>query len=153
MIINRKWDMDYIELKNQLDTFIDQKNLRHSEQRYVILRTLWEESGKHLSAEEIYDRVKKEENIGIATVYRALKLFTSCNICKELRFDKNVSRYEIKYGKKHHDHLICIKCGKYIEVINHDIEALQDEIAEKNEFVLKSHKMELYGICKECRTK
>ena len=143
--------MEYNDIKNQLDNYIEAKNLRHSEQRYAILRTLWEESGKHLSAEEIYDRVKQGEEIGIATVYRTLKLFTDCNICKELRFNKNVRRYEIKYGKKHHDHLICIKCGKYIEVMNEDIEELQKQIAQDNNFILQSHKMELYGICDDCQ--
>ena len=145
--------MKFTELKNQLDLCIDRKNLRHSEQRYIILKALWEESDKHLSAEEIYDRVKQDEDIGIATVYRALKLFKSCNICKELRFNQNVSRYEIKYGTEHHDHLICVNCGKYIEVVDSEIEVLQEQIAKNNDFILQSHKMELYGLCKECQQK
>lgn len=151
MIINRKKNMKFDDVKNRLDDHIEHRNLRHSEQRYVILKTLWDANSKHLSAEEIYDRIKKEEDIGIATVYRALKLFKACNICRELRFNQNVSRYEIKYGKKHHDHLICINCGKFIEVMNKDIEELQDKIAEKNNFIIKSHKMELYGLCDECQ--
>ena len=82
--------MKFTELKNQLDLCIDRKNLRHSEQRYIILKALWEESDKHLSAEEIYDRVKQDEDIGIATVYRALKLFKSCSNVSEfllIKFD------------------------------------------------------------------
>ncbi|HMA63067.1 MAG TPA: Fur family transcriptional regulator [bacterium] len=143
--------LNYKQLKTKLNQCLEQNNMRHSEQRYIILKALWEESGKHLSAEEIYDRVKQDEDIGIATVYRTLRLLTDCKICKEFKFDQNVSRYEITYGKKHHDHLICIKCGKYIEVMNQDIEIIQKQIAEDNDFILQSHKMELYGLCKDCQ--
>ena len=143
--------MKFEKLKNKLDYYIEQQNLRHSEQRYIILKVLWESNKKHLSAEEIYDRIKKDENIGIATIYRALKLFTKFDICNELRFNRNFSRYEVKYGEKHHDHLICIQCGKNIEVVNNEIEKLQKKIADNNNFKLKSHKMELYGICEDCQ--
>lgn len=140
--------MKFGKLKAKLDDYIEKEGLRHSSQREEVLRTLWQ-SDKHLSADELYEIVK--DKIGIATVYRSLNLFTDCGICNEIYFTNENTRYEISYGKKHHDHLICEKCGKYIEVRNDKIENLQKKIAKENNFVLKSHKMDLYGICEECQ--
>ena len=117
--------------------------MRHSSQREEVLRTLWQ-SEKHLSAEELYNEVK--ENIGIATVYRSLNLFTECGLCNEIYFNNETTRYEISYGKKHHDHLICEKCGKYIEVRNDKIEEIQEKIAKDNNFLLKKSILNIFFL-------
>jgi Fur family ferric uptake transcriptional regulator len=62
-----------------------------------------------------------------------------------------VTRYEHLFGHEHHDHLICLNCGKYIEVVEPAIEELQAKLAQKNNFQVLRHRMELYGVCQDCR--
>jgi len=61
--------------------------------------------------------------------------------------------YEKSYNKKHHDHLVCINCGKIIEFYNEDVERLQDEICRKYQFVATEHRLGIKGYCKECQDK
>lgn len=127
------------------------KNLKHSRQRLDIL-DVFLSTNKHLTVEELYGIVKKRfPRIGCATVYRALKLFCECGLCRELKFEDGVSRYEHLYGQEHHDHLICTKCGKLVEVVDEDIERLQDKLFKACGFAPQRHRMELYGVCKKCK--
>ena len=144
--------MDFYQGKKILDEYAVKKRLRNSKQRDVILR-IFLETTKHLTSEELYGLVKQKlPNIGIATIYRTLKLFCECKIAAELKFNREKSRYETLLYTKHHDHLICLKCGKLIEIYDDEIERLQKKLSKKNNFILKSHKLELYGFCKECQT-
>ncbi len=131
--------------------YIKQKNLKYSQKRVIILNSLLR-SKKHLTAEELYQSSKaKDASIGIATVYRTLKLLCECGIAQEIKFSQETPRYEPVWGHEHHDHLICILCGKFEEVIDKRIEKLQEELAQKYGFILTQHKLELYGICNKCR--
>ena len=96
---------------------------------------------------------KRLPTIGYATIYRTLKLLCECGICRKLRVENGISRYEPLYGHEHHDHLICLKCGRFIEVVNLDIEKLQEKIAKAEGFILMRHRLVMYGICKSCRNK
>jgi Fur family ferric uptake transcriptional regulator len=107
----------------------------------------------HLSAEELYQKVQKvDPGIGLTTVYRTLKLLTEAGLAKERRFGGEPQGVFEKQDEKHHDHLICTRCGKIIEFNEPALEAIQDEVAKKYGFVVEDHKMELYGLCKTCRT-
>jgi Fur family ferric uptake transcriptional regulator len=133
--------------------FLSRKNLRLTSQRSMILETFLKEEG-HLTSEELYGIVKrKNKSIGSATVYRTLKLLSESGIAREVDFGDGVVRYEHKYGHAHHDHLICERCGKGIEVLDERIEALQKKLARKHGFILTGHKMYLLGLCPECRKK
>ena len=140
--------------KKELDIFeahIRNKNLKYTEQRIQILKTFLE-TERHLTAEELYILVKKEfPSIGYATICRTIKLLCECELCRELKIEDGVTRYEHLYGHEHHDHLICINCGSFVEVVSPEIERLQEKLSEENDFVLKRHRLELYGICKKCR--
>ena len=108
----------------------------------------------HITSEELYDRAKKRNrSIGQATVYRTLKLLSEAGIARVVDFGDGVVRYEHGYGSEHHDHLICERCGRHIEVLDERIEALQNRLAEKHGFKLTGHTMYLYGICRTCREK
>ncbi len=142
--------MDFYQAKKHLDEHILKNNLKSSEQRNTILR-IFLASSKHLTSEELYDLAKNQiPNIGIATIYRTLKLFSACKIANELKFNRGKTRYEPLLDTKHHDHLICLKCGNLTEIFDDEIERLQEKLSKKNDFVLKSHKLELYGFCKDC---
>lgn len=138
--------------KSVLNEYIKEKNLRHTEQRNIILEECLR-SKKHFSAEEIYSIIrKKNPEIGIATVYRTLKLLHESGICSELVFDDGITRYE-PVKEEHHDHLICEKCGKIVEIVSPVIEDMQMEIADRNGFTITRHRLEIYGKCQACRSK
>ena len=89
--------------------------------------------------------------LGIATLYRTLKLLTECDLVEAHSFKNGKKTYERKFHVRHHDHLYCTSCEKTIEFEHPLIEKYQLEICEQHDFVLKSHRMELFGICKNCR--
>ena len=131
--------------------YLANENLKMTPQRRLILETILKQSD-HVSSEELYERIKKKDpSIGQATVYRTLKLLSESGLIEPLDFADGVTRYEPSYGKEHHDHLICEKCGKNIEILDETIERRQKVIAKEHGFTLSSHKMYLYGICPDCQ--
>ena len=144
--------MDLKKERQIFREYITRKGLKQSTQRDVILEVFLK-SEKHLTSEELYRMAKRKlSTIGHATVYRTLRLLCECGLCRGLKLEDGVTRYEHLYGHEHHDHLICMKCGKFVEVVDPKIEKLQERIAQEHGFDLRRHKMELYGTCKECRT-
>jgi Fur family transcriptional regulator, ferric uptake regulator len=137
----------------QLSTYLAGQGLKSTRQRDKILQ-VFVAAGRHLSAEELYLLIKKtDRGIGYATVYRTLKLLTLAGLAHERRFEDGVTRFEFNAAEGHHDHLICIRCGRIIEFENEQIEALQRGVAKKNKFQVHSHKLELYGHCAGCQKK
>ncbi|WP_321313747.1 transcriptional repressor [Halarcobacter sp.] len=133
---------------------ISKLGYKNTIQKDYILKIIYY-SNEHLSAEEIAQKIHKEFNldIGIATVYRTLNFFEEMDLIKSLDIGDGVRRFEFKIEHEHHDHMVCIKCGKIIEFSDEMIELNQIKIAEKNGFVLKDHIMTIYGICHECDNK
>jgi len=108
-------------------------------------------SNRHISVEELYNEVKRiNPRIGYATVYRTMKLLTECGLAAERHFRDAEARYESVAEGRHHDHLICEGCGKIVEFEEPRIEALQAEVARRLGFRSTGHKMELYGLCRDC---
>lgn len=142
--------MPYAKEREIFESHIRKKNLKHTEQRTQILMTFLE-TERHLTAEELYVLVRKKyPSVGYATISRTLKLLCDCGLCSELRVEDGVTRYEHLYGHDHHDHLICIECGSFVEVVSPEIERLQEKLAQANGFTIKRHRLEIYGICKKC---
>nr|WP_275936513.1 Fur family transcriptional regulator [Chondromyces apiculatus] len=142
-------------LRTRLQTYMVEKGLRSTAQRRLIIDTFFE-GAPHMTIEELLQQVRGvDRGIGYATVYRTLKLLAECGVASERRFGDGLSRYELADdASSHHDHLICLSCGKIIEFEEPQIEALQDAIAEKYGFLVTSHKHEMYGECADCqRTK
>ena len=121
--------------------------------RMKILEILESSSQPHLSAEDIYRiLMDSDEDIGLATVYRVLTQFETAGLVIRHHFEGGQGVFELDRGK-HHDHLICIKCGKIIEFMNADIEEQQHKIAEQEGFTITDHSLIIYGDCnnKDCR--
>ena len=141
-------------MTKEISVFIDflkKKNLKLTDQRREILK-IFLGTNRHLSVENLYNIVKKKDpSIGQATVFRTLKLLCEADIAKEVDFGDKKIRYEHKYGHKHHDHFICVECGIFIEAMDPKIERLQEELCKKIGFLAQRHKMEIFGICKNCR--
>lgn len=129
---------------------LKERGLKSTAQRDDIARVFFE-LGHHISAEELYAEVKKvSHHVGYATIYRTLKLLKECELVYERHFDDGQARYEV-VGERHHDHFICERCGKIIEFENDRLERLQELVARDLGVVLTRHKMELYGLCPDCR--
>lgn len=125
-------------------------------QRRAILDIIVKSEGKHLTAEELYDEVKKEcPEIGLATVYRTLQLLEEIRILSKLDIGDGSSRYELIHEDENHQHhhLICNNCGKVIEVEGDLLEALEHNIEEKYNFKVLNHSLKFYGLCSECLKK
>ena len=130
--------------------FLEKKDLKLTSQRKTILRQAFEAKG-HFSAEDLLEYSKKQDSaISKATVYRTLALLKESKIVEEQDFGDGKKLYERSQGRKHHDHLVCVKCGKIIEFENEEIEKLQNVEAKKNQFHVVYHSHKLLGFCKDC---
>jgi len=119
--------------------------------RMQILELLEEQTDdKHLSAEDIYKiLIEKNSEIGLATVYRVLTQFEAAGIVNKHNFDGMHAVFELNDGK-HHDHMVCEKCGLVQEFHNNKIEELQQEVALNHQFNITDHSLYLYGLCAKC---
>jgi Fur family ferric uptake transcriptional regulator len=135
--------------RQALTRYLEENHLKHTAQRDAVLDVFLSASG-HITSEEIYQRVRdRHPNIGYTTVYRTMKLLCDAGLAAERHFDDGITRYEIAH--EHHDHLVCVRCGKIIEFECRMIESTQDEIAQRYQFRVLRHRHELYGHCRDCR--
>jgi len=129
------------------------RGLRSTEQRRLIIDTLFD-AGEHVTIDGLLRQVRAVDGrVGYATVYRTMKLLSESGIVQEHKFGDGFTRYELSDDDAHHDHLICLECGKITEFEEPSIETLQDRVAHRYGFLVKSHKHELYGVCSECQKK
>jgi Fur family ferric uptake transcriptional regulator len=129
------------------------KGLRSTDQRRLIVETFFG-APNHVSIEELLAQVRAQDpKVGYATVYRTLKLLTECGVAFERRFGDGLTRYELADEESHHDHLICVECDKIVEFEEERIEQIQEEVAKKYGYLLKTHKHEMYGVCPDCQAK
>jgi len=113
--------------------------------RIKILEILQLPQNQHISAEDLYKiLLEHSEEIGLATVYRVLNQFDDAGIVTRHHFDSGKSVFELA-SKEHHDHLVCLNCGKVIEFNDELIETRQHDIAKANGLVLTNHSLYLYG--------
>lgn len=110
-----------------------------------------QESEHHLTAEKVYKiLISENEEIGLATVYRVLTQFEAAGLVTRHYFEGGNSVFELSKGD-HHDHILCMNCGKVDEFTDELIEAQQKQIAEKLGYELTDHSLYLYGYCPQCR--
>lgn len=119
--------------------------------RLKILEILEISKNHHMSAEDIYRTlIMQNEEVSVATIYRVLTQFEEAGIVNKLNFDNVQSMFELS-NSKHHDHLLCIKCGKIDEFTDDTIEQRQHDIANKYNYKLTDHCLYLYGLCNNCQ--
>lgn len=117
--------------------------------RIKILHILQDPANQHISAEDVYKiLLDQQEEIGLATVYRVLNQFDDAGIVTRHHFEGGKSVFELAH-KKHHDHLVCLSCGKVVEFEDDVIENRQEDIAKKHKITLTNHSLYLYGECED----
>jgi Fur family ferric uptake transcriptional regulator len=132
---------------------IKQAGLKVTHPRVTILSILENSRQRHLSAEDVYkELLTAGEEIGLATVYRVLTQFEGAGLVVRHHFEGGQSVFELNRGG-HHDHLVCVKCGKVVEFVEDVIEERQRAIADQHGFSMEDHSLVIYGICPSCRSK
>lgn len=148
-----KNDKDKISSEIIKDKLRDE-GYKFTQQRKAIFEAMLENSDKHLSCDDIFDLVREEQpEVGIATVYRTLQLFEKLRIVSKVDFDDGFSRYELGTEAEYHNHhhIICLNCGKIVEVQVDLLAALEDEIGKSEQFEIVDHNLKFYGYCSDCQ--
>ena len=141
--------MKAVDLQDQLHS----KDLKITRARQAIVqKILSTKSGEHFSADQLWESLrKKDKRVSKATVYRTLNLLAKEKVLEEHDFGRGETYYERMVDRPHHDHLICIHCGRIIEFENPEIERLQEAIARREHFTIAYHSHKLFGACASCR--
>ena len=136
---------------NLLRKALKKEGLRYTQQRQLI----WDElcsSEDHRDAEEIYLSLRKDGiNASRATVYRTIDVLVKNKLVRKLDLGDGKARYENKMDSSHHDHLICVQCGKIEEFMDDKIESRQDEIVKRFGFKMIRHIHQLFVLCDKCQ--
>jgi Fur family ferric uptake transcriptional regulator len=115
--------------------------------RLKILRILESAEHPHLTAEDVYKQLMSAgEDVGLATVYRVLTQFEAAGLVMRHNFEGGRAVFEIHHGG-HHDHMVCVECGRVFEFVDTQIEERQRRVAEKAGFTIGDHTLYLYGMC------
>ena len=146
--------VSYEEVLTNFKKLLRTNNLKYTKQRELILEIIYNNDG-HFTPEDIYNLIKQTYptvKLGIATVYRTLTLLEESGIVSSISFGVQGKKYEFGLTD-HHDHLVCMECGKIEEFIDDTIEKRQEEIAKKYNFEMRDHIMKIVGICQACQAK
>jgi len=120
--------------------------------RVKILEILESSEDKHMTAEDVYKSLlERGEEIGLATVYRVLTQFVNAGLAEKHHFEGGQAIFELDCGS-HHDHIVCVQCGRVEEFVDDTIEQCQHDIARKHNFEITDHSLIIYGDCtrKKC---
>ncbi len=141
------------EIKREFRKFLKRRNMKVTQSRLKLI-DLIADYGKHFEVEELVSWIatQADRSVSRSTIYRTIKLLQEFGVIKEVIKHGNRTIYEFVAGKVHHDHLVCIECGKIIEFVNEDIEKLQDEVCGEYNFQPMHHRLEIFGVCSECRS-
>lgn len=137
------------------DQDIRKAGLKVTAPRVKILELLEKSPERHVSAEDVYKMLlAANEDIGLATVYRVLTQFEAAGLVEKHHFEDGYSVFELNKGK-HHDHIVCVTCGRVKEFVDETIEKRQQMIADDLGFQISEHELVIYGKCldKNCNRK
>jgi Fur family ferric uptake transcriptional regulator len=141
--------LDFQTALNKLRNHLRQNDLRFTNERLIILEEIFQ-FPSHFDAEKLFIHIrKKHDHISRATVYRTLDLLSQIGIIKKENLGKDYATYELDYKMPHHDHLICVVCGKVVEFVDETIEKRQKEICQKYDMEMIRHQLQIFGRCKE----
>ena len=139
--------------KENFEEYLKSKKLKITPQRERILEEVFS-NHDHFEVDDLFFRLyAKIDHISRSTVYRTLNLLVQGGFLREVISGERHSHYEHTLGHRHHDHLVCLGCGKIIEFSNIRIEDLQDDVCKKHNFEPHSHRLQINGFCRNCQIK
>ncbi len=132
--------------------YLREKGLPITQQREAVAQIVFSSSG-HLSVDDIAQRLRQEdERIGKATIYRTLDLLVKSKLVEEHDFGEGFKRYEHRLSRQPvHEHLICVECGTVIEFRSDEVQRIEERMLQDHGFTPARHRLEIYGLCQECR--
>lgn len=134
------------------DEELREAGLKVTAPRLKILRVLESSPQRHLTAEDVYRALLDSgEELNLATVYRVLTQFETAGLVSRHHFEGGHSSFELDSGE-HHDHIVCVICGRVDEFMDAVIEKRQAAIAREAGYNMTDHSLYIYGVCAECRT-
>lgn len=133
-----------------------EKNLKVTNQRMLVLETMADHPGEHLTTEELYELVRVQyPEIGLATIYRTVQVLVDLHVIDRVSFDDGVARYELEAAgedsRHHHHHAICRRCGEVISFEDDLLDNLEQALYDAIGFTVEDHEVKLYGYCKNCK--
>src|SRR5512143_2598734 len=141
------------EITERFRAFLATRKLRMTGEREELLAAIFH-APRHFEAEDLIRTLKQRDGrVSRATVYRTLSLLEECGILRKSLFGHNRHFFESVVGRRHHDHLVCIRCGKIQEFEEPRIESIQEEITRQHDFRIIDHVHEIFGVCAPCAAK
>jgi Fur family ferric uptake transcriptional regulator len=129
------------------EEYLKEKGLKITNQRLLVAQKIFS-SHNHFTAEGLLDELKdNKDRISKATIYRILAIMVEAGLLEEHDFGKDYKYYEHIIGHEHHDHIICMQCGRIVEFIDERIEELQNKAASENGFTITGHSLNIFGNC------
>ncbi|MFY9167857.1 MAG: Fur family transcriptional regulator [Desulfomonilia bacterium] len=140
---------------DRLNSVLKAHSGRLTKERLVLLKTICDIKG-HFQADHVLRLLKDQQyNLSLVTVYRNLSLLVEAGIIRRVSVHEDAPSggawYEHIWGRSHHDHLVCMQCGRRVEFSYPAIDVLQEAVAREHGFTLERHHLELVGLCPECR--
>jgi Fur family ferric uptake transcriptional regulator len=143
-------ERDFRTAEEFFTTYLEGRGLVITPQRLAVLREAMS-TGGHFEADELHHRLRAAgKSTSKATVYRTLELLVDSGVVRQVTLDERRSHYEAAVGRRHHDHLICIRCGRVIEFSSPELEDMQEKICRQHRFSALGHRMRIMGMCGNC---
>ncbi|MBK8231658.1 MAG: transcriptional repressor [Candidatus Eisenbacteria bacterium] len=141
----------YEEVAERFRAYLATQSLRMTRQREELLTAVFH-APRHFEAEDLIKTLRERQgHVSRATVYRTLSLLEECGVLRKSLFGHNRHFYESVVGRHHHDHLVCIRCGKIQEFEEPRIEEMQEQICTRYGFKILDHVHEIFGACENCQ--
>lgn len=139
------------KVEQLLRAFLEKRSLRYTPERKIIVQKVCS-LHSHFEADDLYFQLRQKGNrrISRATVYRTLPLLEESGIIRRIVFNDKHTYYELVYEHLHHEHLVCLSCGKVIEFYKKSFEDSLGDIAREHAFKPVDHKLEITGYCRNC---
>jgi len=142
-----------VDYRDEFKNYLRQKGLKFTPERQIILDGVFS-FDNHFDIEKLYGRLRKRnKQISRATIYRTFPLLIESGLVKKAVPCQDSTTYEHTYGKRHYGHLVCIRCGKIIEIEENITRRLQDMLCKRYKFKPVEHRFGVKGYCRDCSSK
>ena len=136
---------------DKLAKFLARRGLKATNDRREVALAVARAPG-HFDADDLFIQMRLAgSRIAKTTIYRTLPLLLDAKIVHRVPSRTKSAAYEFAHGSDHHDHLICLRCGKMVEFTSKKIEEAQDEACRRADFQATSHRLSIWGLCRDCR--
>jgi Fur family ferric uptake transcriptional regulator len=141
---------DALEASARFEQFLTHRRLRMTRERREVLDGVLAARG-HFEVDELLALLRASgSRVSRATLYRTLTHLVTSGLVHRIEMERGQARYEPMFGRHHHDHLVCLSCGKIIEFESAEIERLQEEVCRRKKFVMTGHIHQIRGACSAC---